>query len=429
VLDAIDERRNDLIALAVELIGFDTTSRLGDEPARDERVLQERLGERLRSAGAEVEIWEPAAGDVAGHPQVPDGLSFVGRPQLIASMPGEGRDRALLFNGHVDVVPAGPLERWTSPPFEPEVRDGRLVGRGACDMKGGVAAMVFAAETLRLLDIRTPATLLINTVTDEESCGAGTLASLAHGLRADAAIVPEPTGLSVVLACRGILNLTVTVPGRSAHATMRQPDWRAGGAVNAIEKAALVLNAAQRLRDDWSRRPNLAHDHLPPPSIVPTLINGGEWKVSFPSSCRVFFDVAYLPIQVDEHGGGGAVRDEIASWIATSARTDPWLASSPPQLEWGLDLPPGEVSASDPFVRTVLGAAEDACGARRIAGLDSWHDAASLIRIGGIPTVDFGPGNVDEHGRPLMHAVDEHVPVDDLLATAKTLALSALRFR
>lgn len=427
VMDAIEDRREELVDLAAQLIGFDTAVRPSGESAQ-ERELQELLAGRLEAAGAEIDLWEPEADDVTHHAQVPDDVSFDGRPQLIARIAGDSSDRTLLFNGHIDVVPVEPVELWTSPPFRPEVRDGRLYGRGACDMKAGVAAMVFAVETLGMMGLRTPAGLVVNTVTHEETCGAGTLASLAHGLTATAAIVPEPTGFGVLRTCRGILNLDVTAPGRAGHATFHQPDWRDGGAVNAIEKAMIVVAAALRLGDEWATRGALAHEHLPRPSIVPTLISGGEWKVSYPAACSVFLDIAYLPGQADPDGAGESVRQEISSWLAAAAEDDPWLREHPPSLSWGIDLPPGEVEPSAPIVRCVADAAERVSGHAELGGLDSWHDAASLIRVGGIPTVDFGPANTAADGRTLMHAIDEHVEVDGLVRCAQTLALAALRF-
>ena len=130
---------------ASALIRFDTTPREPDAPARDEAALQARLAERLEAAGAEVELWEPRPRTSRGR-QVPPGLGFAGRPQLVARFPGAGGGRSLLFNGHIDVVSAEPNERWTSDPFSPRGPRRALYGRGACDMKGGVAAMVFAAE-------------------------------------------------------------------------------------------------------------------------------------------------------------------------------------------------------------------------------------------------------------------------------------------
>ena len=163
------------------------------------------------------------------------------RPQLAADSPGQARAGALLLNGHIDAVPADGAEGWTSPPLVPEVREGFLFGRGACDMKGGVAAMVVAAEILARRGVLA-GDLLVATNTDEDSSGAGGVALVDRGLRADGAIVTEPTGFEVWISCRGSTYATVTVPGRAGHAEIAHPHWRHGGAVNAIEKAQVVLD-------------------------------------------------------------------------------------------------------------------------------------------------------------------------------------------
>src|SRR3954463_5733529 len=139
LMDAVAERRDDVVALACELIGYDTTSRSDPgAPAREEAALQEAVAARLRAQGAEIDLWEPAPDDVAGHPLSVEGIGFAGRPQLAARLPGTGGGRSLLLNGHIDVVPAAQADGWEQDPFEPQVRDGQVVGRGACDMKGGI---------------------------------------------------------------------------------------------------------------------------------------------------------------------------------------------------------------------------------------------------------------------------------------------------
>src|SRR5438270_2287323 len=197
VAEAVEQRREELVSLAADLIAFDTTARSVGDPARDEAALQEHIAARLARVGAEIDLWEPDADALAGKPLVPPGLDFAGRPQLIARRPGAGGGPALVFNGHCDVVSVEPRERWTSDPFTAEVRDGRLYGRGACDMKGGIAAMVLAAETLAKLGVDLQGDLIIATNTDEESSGAGGTALVERGIAADAAIVTEPTGFEV----------------------------------------------------------------------------------------------------------------------------------------------------------------------------------------------------------------------------------------
>lgn len=422
VTEEIERRREELVVLATELIGFDTTSRDLDDPPRNEADLQEYLAERLRAAGAEAELWEPTPEDVAGSRLAPAGLRFDGRPQMMARFPGTGSGRSLLFNGHIDVVPAVPREEWTSDPFQAQVREGNLYGRGAVDMKGGIATMVFAAEVLASLGLRLAGDLVICTVTDEESTGAGGVAAVAHGVRADAGIVTEPTLFDIWVACRGTLLPTITVPGRPGHAGREQRSWRAGGAVNAIDKADVVREALSNLQKEWRERPDQQHPYLSPGHIIATKISGGEWVVSYPSTCRLSYHVAYLPTHADEGGWGTAVQAEIVDWIERAARADAWLTENPPTIEWATEVPATEVSVEEPIIQTMLGASADAGRPSRFWGLDSWFDGATFTRSG-TPSIGFGPGD----GR-LAHTIDEHVPIDNLVHGAQALAIAALRF-
>ncbi|MFG2497925.1 ArgE/DapE family deacylase [Streptomyces sp. NPDC048441] len=427
VLAEIDRRTDDVVRLTTDLVAFDTTVR-GDaaEPARDEADLQEQLADRLRAAGATVDVFTPRPGDLPASPQTPPGLGFDGRPQLIARFPGTGGGRSLLFNGHIDVVSAEPKREWASDPFRAEVRDGRLYGRGTCDMKGGIAAAVVAAEALAALGIELPGDLLINTATDEEWNGAGTLASVGHGVRADAAVVPEPTDLDVVVAQRGILGGTVTVAGRPGHAEYPPGDWRTGGAVNAIEKTMPVLAALQRLRERWAADPSHAHPLLPPPSIVPTTIKGGEWWVTYPASCEVALDVTYLPVQGDSGGWASRVRRDIEQAVREACAGDGWLTANPPRFAWDTELPPAEVPSTHPLVRALTASATALGRTPRLLGEPSWTDAATLTRIGGTPAVCIGPTATRPDGSPTLHTIDEYIEISDLVATAKALALAAV---
>ena len=421
VRDEIASRRDELVALTADLIRFDTTAREPGEPAREEADLQDYLASRLRRAGAEVDLWEPAEGQLAGSPQVPDDIDFVGRPQLVARFAGAQSGPSLLFNGHIDAVSVQPREEWSSDPFDAQIRESRLYGRGACDMKGGVAAMVLAAETLADLGIALNGDLVVNTVTDEEWNGAGGLASVAHGVRADAGLVPEATGFEAWVACRGILNPTVTVRGRAGHAEAPQAPWRDGGAVNAIDKAELILAGARRLNEDWGRRPELRHPLLAPGSLIATVIAGGEWWVTIPAQCQVTFDVTYLRAQAEADGYGGAVQQEIERSILAAAQEDDWLAEHPPVFTWATDLPPAEIASDHEIVAVAMSAAEAVGRPTGIGALHSWHDAATFTRCG-VPTISFGPSGAG------MHAPNEYVVVDDLVACSQAYALAALRF-
>jgi acetylornithine deacetylase len=423
VAAAIEAGRDRLVELTSRLIAFDTTARGGDEPARDEAALQQHLADALADAGAEVEVWEPAPDEISGTRQIPEPISFEGRPQMAGRFRGSAGGRSLLFNGHIDVVPGEPRDRWTSDPNNPEVRDGNLYGRGACDMKGGVAAMTFAAIVLAESGIRLKGDLIVNTVTDEESSGAGGLAAVSHGIRADAGIVTEPTAFDVWVGCRGSLSPTVVVEGRPGHAEMAQPHWRDGGAVNAIEKMGVILDAIRRLREEWRGRPDKMHPYLSASDIVPAKISGGEWVVTYPSSCTLESELMYLPGNADADGWGTEVEREVTEWIMRAAATDPWLAEHPPRITWGLDIPPYEVDPDHPIVRAMLGASAAVGRPSRLSGLDSWFDAASFSRFGSTPCIGWGPSSI-----AWAHTIDEYVPVDDLVRCAQGLAIAAIRY-
>lgn len=421
VCSAIADREPQLVDLLRALIRLDTTTHALGSPARDEAELQSLLAERLGDAGAEIRLWEPDPASIADHPMVPDGFSFAGRPQLAARFPGTGNGRTLLFNGHIDVVGVEPRDGWHHDPFAAVSENGAVHGRGACDMKGGVASMVVAAETLARLGIRLDGDLIVNTVSEEESSGAGGLA-MARTLEADAAIVPEPSGLDVWVACRGSLLPTITVEGRAGHAGIPQRPPEEGGAVNAIEKMSIVLDAVRKLRDEWSRRPS--HPYLSPGDCVPTIVAGGEWVVSYPASCRLDCHIEYLPDQADEHGWGSRVEQEFCDWILRAAAADPWLAAHPPRIEWLIGgVPPAEVPIDHPIVTSALASARAVGRPSELGGLENWHDGATLTVEAGIPAICLGPGDIN-----LAHTASESVPIADLVACAQALAVTAMRF-
>ena len=421
VVAAVEDGRDELVELARELVRLDTTAREVGDPPRDEERLQRLLAGRLRGAGAEVELWEPPP--TAGGRFLPAGLDFRGRPQLAARVAGRGGGRSLLLLGHIDAVSAEPADLWTSPPFAAKVRDGRIHGRGIADMKAGVAGMTFALEALRREGVGLAGDVVVCTVTDEESTGAGGWSAVERGVRADAGVCAEPTDFDVWVACRGSLTPIITTRGRPGHAEMRQPHWRDGGAVNAIEKMRPVLEAIERLRDDWRLRPDMQHPLVSPADIVPTVIQGGEWEVTYPASCRLVCEVVYPPGCVGEDGTARALQDEIAAVIDAAAASDPWLRQHPLEWYWDCEMVPAEVDPGHPVVTEAIDAAAAVGRSGRVAGFDSWHDGATFTRVGGTPTVCFGPG-----GTATAHTIDEWVAVDDLVAFSAAVALLAMRW-
>ena len=422
VVAAVAEGRDELVALARELVALDTTARETGDPPRDEDRLQRLLEARLRSIGAETDLWEPESTGT-GNRHVPDDLDFAGRPQLAARLAGRGGGRSLLLNGHIDAVSAEPRELWSCDPFAGAARDGRVYGRGIADMKGGLAGMLFALETLRRLDVRLAGDVVYCTVTDEESSGAGGWAAVKRGVKADAGVVAEPTDFDVWVACRGSLTPVITISGRPGHAEMVQPHWRAGGAVNAIDKLRLVLDAIARLNDEWRGRPDHRHPYVSPGTIVPTVVHGGEWEITYPASCTLTCEAMYLPTHLDEDGTGRRVEAEVKDWIERAVAVDPWFAEHPLKWFWDCDVVPAEVPDDHPVVAEGVAAGAAVGRAGSITGFDSWHDGATFTRRGGTPTVCFGPGLGST-----AHTVDEWVSADDLADHVAATALLLMRW-
>ena len=422
VLERIRAGRDDLVGLLGELIACDTTARVAGDPARDEAKLQEILAARLLGIGADVDVWEPEPFLPGESPVIPYELDFAGRPQLVARLAGAGGGRSLLLNGHIDAVPCGDLARWDSHPLAAEVRDGFLYGRGANDMKGAIAAFVHVLECLRAEGVQLRGEVIVAADSEEESSGAGSLRVAERGVKAHAGICGEPTGFDVWAACRGTINVRITLPGRSGHAEMPQAGWREGGAVNAIEKLEPVLGAIRALREDWRTREDGRHPLLAPPDIVPTLVRAGEWMVTYPDSCVLTCDAQYLPGRVDPAGYGKGVREEITARLHAAAAADPWLAAHPITVEFIAETAPAEVPGDHEIVRLALQTAGELGHEGRLSALDSWHDAATYTRFG-TPTVSFGPG-----GFETAHRENERVPVQDLVDHACAVALIAMRF-
>jgi acetylornithine deacetylase len=417
----VAERTDELVQLVRTLVGFETVS-VDLSPGSEHRENQEGelqafVGDRLGALGARVDAFEPDAAALAGHPMMPPWHHWKGRPITVATLPGSGAGRSLIVNGHIDVVSPGDLGRWTTPPFAAGVRDGRIYGRGAVDMKGGVAAAIFALEALAAAGVRLAGDVIVQTVPDEETCAMGTVAVIERGYRADAGLVPEPTRLGFWIATRGLLHGAVRVPGRSAHAEMNQPGWRDGGGVNAIEKALPVLEALRALTADWSVREAKAHPLLGRPGAQPTIIRGGAFISNVPESCEIDVNATYLPADADGGGYGSVPRGEILAAVAAAAERDDWLAAHPPEWTWATDYPPSEIDPGEAIIAVTREAVAPLGLAAPAEGIDTTYDGALLTRLAGVPSPAFGPGDL---GR--AHAPDEWIGVDELVLGARAYA-------
>lgn len=420
ILDWIDNNPNSIVSFLQELIQIPSVNPWFSPEAGDskEAEVQAAIAEKLKILGATVESWEPdvdALREYEGRPGYYPDHEFANRPNQMAKIEGIGEGKSILLTGHVDVVPAA--SGWTEKPFGGEVKDGKIFGRGAVDMKGGIAAMVMAVEAILRSGFKLNGDVFVGTVVDEESGGMGTLDMVARGYRADACILTESTDMKIAPLCRGILWGKIIIPGRSGHIELPQGDWREGGAVDAIALARIFLDHFDRLNADW--RVRKTHPYLALPcQVYVAQIDGGEYPTSFANRTELVFNAQYLPQEKDEMGLGSKVKKEIEEFIFSVAKTEAWLVENPPEIEWLIDADCGETEVSHPFVQSMIDSVNFATGNPEIEGIGFHTDMGWFVNVG-IPTVNYGPGTPR-----VAHQNNEYVSENDLLDTTKAIALT-----
>jgi acetylornithine deacetylase len=381
----------------------------------EETPAQEFTASFLQSCGLLVDVWDIDLESLARHPYYSAEVERTSALGVVGST-GRGSGPTLLLNGHVDVVPTGDLGAWSYPPWSPTVVDQKIYGRGAVDMKGGLVCGMYAAKALMDAGVELAGRLLVTSVIGEEDGGSGTLATLEHGVRADAAIIMEPTSLTVGAAQAGALSFRLTVRGLSAHGATRSEG------VSAIEKFAPIHLALRDLEDRRNADvgdPAFAHLRHPFALCIGR-IEAGDWPSSEADWLRAEGRYGVAPGEDPD-----AARAELEDAVAAVAAADPWLRQHPPTVEWvGGQFHPALIANDHPLVDLVSGAHADVTGSKAaLRGVPYGSDMGKLVPVGKIPTVVYGPGDVR-----IAHRPDEFVPIDELVQCTQALALAALRY-
>lgn len=421
VLKQVDALQDELVRLVSDTVKIPSVNptypgEVYEKTLGGETKVNEFLKPVMEGLGLKTDLWDVEKG----------------RHNLVGVLKGTGGGKSLIFNGHVDVVPPGPESEWThGGPWSGKVEDGKVWGRGACDMKGGNAAAIMALKAVLNAGYKPKGDVIIETVVGEEMMNteAGTGATLERGYKADGAIVVEPSGppyrLGIIPASPGVFYMVCTVKGKAVHASMRDELVRAGGlgskvGVSSIDKAMIIYDGLRKLEEEWGQ--TKSHPMFTRPghfTLHPGVITGGpSGAFVISDESRIEYAIWHAP-QDDE----AQVRKEVEAQIQRFAQTDPWLRENPPKVEWLLWWPPYDVPADAPICQAVHQAYEAALGeAPKYYGFAAVDDAAFLNR-GGVPAVSIGPGSLT-----VAHAPNEHVEITELMDSAKIYALSIVEW-
>lgn len=420
IVRAVDARCDDLLDLLRQLVACRTDSQSEANPEFEDeaRRCQDIVASWLSDLGAAVQRWDEP-------PRY---------PVVAATIPGAGGGNSLALNGHIDVVPVGDASAWSHEPWSGEIVAGRLWGRGAADMKGGVAAALVAMRAIQDTGITLRGDLWAHVVSDEEVVGRGTRHLLRRLPPVDAVLVAEPTDLAVMPVEGGLVHFRIEVDGRESHAGNRYRSIHAGGlghdaGVNAIEKTLHIVTALQSLERQWA---NLRHHPMLPAgfnTLTPGIIVGGpgggaDGRLNVisnpgtaPNYCAVEYNLWFLPGE-----SFPAIRDEIEAFVQTACQLDPWLREHPPRFTWKLRdiyFPPAETPSSHPFIQSLSTSLETLGQEPAIHAFTAASELAWYAEVG-IPGTIFGPGRIAQ-----AHGPDEFVDVDQLHTACATMALTA----
>jgi acetylornithine deacetylase len=372
-----------------------------------ESAIQEWVAQRLDDLGAVVDCWSIGIAKAQQESDFP-GME-VERSAALGVVGGwGGPDPALILCGHTDVVPPGDPAAWSGDPFAMQVRSGNAIGRGTCDMLGGVAAILAAVRAVRGSGAELTRGLSVHAVSAEEDGGLGAWATLRRGHRGQACVIAEPTNGGLVVANSGALTFRLEIPGLATHGSTPSRG------VSAVEKLPALLAALRALEQRRNHAPDalMAHLDIAYPISVGK-VAAGDWASTVP-------DLAVLEgrygVRLDEDLP--AAQQEFEAAVETMCAADPWLAEHAVHITWpggrfaSGRMPAGHEIAAQMSTAAVLAGARrpDALGAPY--GSDLRHYAGY-----GIPTLQYGPGDVG-----LAHSADEHVPVDELVACARAYA-------
>jgi len=408
VLRQVEDSRDELVQLTQQLVRIPSV--VGEEG--EAQKYMERL---YRDLGLEVDVFEADRQEVEQHPSyIGVKWPYSGRPNVVGVLDGAPGAPSIILNGHIDVVSAEPVGSWSQAPWEGNVVDGKIWGRGSADMKGGLAANYMALKSILACGIRPAGKVILQSVIEEEAGGGGgTLACFMRDYRASGIVCTEPQAFRVVVAHSGVNYFRVKVTGKPIHAGRAHLGINAIGKMLKVYEALVALDEARAAR---IRYPLFERRDGRSCNLSIGTFQAGDWPSTVAGSGIMEGRLGFVPGEKMAD-----VKREVEETIQSVARADDWLREHPPTVEWfGWHAEPWEQDPEVPFIRSFAGTVEDVLGMEPdIAGLTAGLDA----RFGAYfdtPGLAFGPRGDNLHG------VDEYVEIDSLVQAAQVLACSVL---
>ncbi len=406
LMKAVDAAFEQQVDFTAELVRFPSVRGA-------EQTVQDFLARELAERRYAVDRWQIRLEDIQHLPGFsPVTVSYDNAFNVVAAhRPQRVGGRSLILNGHVDVVPTGPVDMWTRPPFEPYQKDGWLYGRGAGDMKAGIAEMIYSLDAIRRCGFEPAAEVYLQTVIEEECTGNGALACLQRGYRADAALIPEPWADTMMRAQVGVMWLQVRLRGYPVHVR------EAGSGANAIEAAYPLIQALHRLEEQWNsaERKHPAYGHVDHPiNFNVGRIHGGDWASSVPAWCTFDLRVGLYPGQ-----DLAEARAELEACIHDAAREHPFLAKSAPEIVYNGFQAEGYLLEGAEDAERHLGQAHETVFGEKLRedASTATTDARFFGLYADMPALVYGPNS------SCIHGFDEAVELESVRRNTQAMTL------
>lgn len=414
LLKFIEENRVECIDFLKKLISFNTEV-IDYGKSGNELEAQKYIAEYLNKLNFKVDVFEPDNNILKKYKDCSTDHDYKDRPNVVGVLKGYDKGKSLILNGHIDTVPAAPLEKWKHNPYEGVIDKGKLYGRGTVDMKAGIAGMIMAVKFILENKVKLKGDVIIESVVDEEGDGNGTMACC-DKYQADGAIVTEPTSLKILPANTGAVILEIKTKGISKHACSKYSE---NEGINAIDKMLLLLNEIDKFEKEKIIY-NFDIDYYPKiASISVCTIEGGNSIATFPEDCVAGIMIEYYASEADSDGFPDTLKKVIEDRVRMIEKSDEWLSKNPSDIKWIGTCIPYKMDKNNELVTSLSDSYNYAIKAEAKLGvLPTYDEASHLFHYAKTPVISFGPGDLYN-----AHMIDEFIDLEEYIDFIKVLAI------